>query len=302
MPEMPELPLVLQRFGEDLDVAMAAAATGPAERGRRHGLPLRAAAWRDGPPRSRLVGYGPLTNRARRWSAVALIAAIAGTCVLVIGTTGGGPTTAFAGWSATPTAPAPGQVAAAQTVCRRNDTAIPGAEPTVADTRGPFSLLVYAQPATTTICFAGLPGADAVLAPGQAVLAQSEVAAAQSTTPGTITTENQVGLVVTPSGNKDFMVLAGLAGAGVTSVSLTLKDGSTVAATIANGWFVAWWPGSQAAESAAVTTASGATTRQATIVPPALYAPVPQPQPGGVTGTTTVSGPSATAPGQANGG
>jgi len=71
----------------------------------------------------------------------------------------------------------------------------------------------------------------------------------------------------------------GRTGDGVSAVTLTLGDGTTVQATVANGWFVAWWPSSQSVKSAAVTTPSGTSTQ--TFAVPDGPPCGPQPCPGG---------------------
>jgi hypothetical protein len=77
-----------------------------------------------------------------------------------------------------------------------------------------------------------------------------------------------------------FRQLAGRVGPDVTGVTLVLADGSTVEATVANGWFAAWWPGrwsgnhmvpptdqslsplgQSVPQSVEITTASGTTTQ-----------------------------------------
>ena len=45
----------------------------------------------------------------------------------------------------------------------------------------------------------------------------------------------------------------GHAGDGVSAVTLILDDGTNVQATVANGWFVAWWPSAHDVKSADVT-------------------------------------------------
>jgi hypothetical protein len=52
----------------------------------------------------------------------------------------------------------------------------------------------------------------------------------------------------------------GPTGAGVTAVTIERSDGSSVQATVANGWYLAWWPGTVTATNAEVTTASGTST------------------------------------------
>jgi hypothetical protein len=64
----------------------------------------------------------------------------------------------------------------------------------------------------------------------------------------------------------------GRTGAGVTAVTIQRSDGSSVQATVVNGWYLAWWPGTIAATKAEITTASG--TRTAVFPPtPALSTP-----------------------------
>jgi hypothetical protein len=46
---------------------------------------------------------------------------------------------------------------------------------------------------------------------------------------------------------------------GVSATTLVLDDGTRVTATTANGWFVAWWPGSHEVTAAEVTTPDGVT-------------------------------------------
>jgi hypothetical protein len=58
-----------------------------------------------------------------------------------------------------------------------------------------------------------------------------------------------------------YSLAEGRTGADVTGVTLTLDDGSTVQATVGNGWFVAWWPGSHVVKSAELATSSGTTTQ-----------------------------------------
>ena len=68
------------------------------------------------PVRARLRSGGHL----KRW-AIVVAAAVAAVVLLLVGTTGGGPTRAFAGWSATPTTPSAGQLAAAEAACAQTD-------------------------------------------------------------------------------------------------------------------------------------------------------------------------------------
>ena len=64
----------------------------------------------------------------------------------------------------------------------------------------------------------------------------------------------------------------GRVGDGVTVVTVDRSDGTSVQATVTNGWYLAWWPGSAAAKTAAVTSASG-TADQSFPPAPSLSAP-----------------------------
>jgi hypothetical protein len=50
-------------------------------------------------------------------------------------------------------------------------------------------------------------------------------------------------------------------------VTATMADGSSVQATVADGSFVAWWPGSADTSSARLASSSGVTTQPLTFTP-----------------------------------
>jgi hypothetical protein len=74
------------------------------------------------------------------------------------------------------------------------------------------------------------------------------------------------------SAGNALTLVNGRTGAGVTAVTIERSDGSSVQATVANGWYLAWWPGTVTATNAEVTTASG-TSIVAFPSTPALPAP-----------------------------
>src|SRR5205807_6381584 len=76
-----------------------------------------------------------------------------------------------------------------------------------------------------------------------------------------------------------FSFAEGRTGAGVGGVKLRLDDGTILQATVANGWFVAWWPGAHEVSSAELTTPTGVKSQKFD-----LHAPEP---PGSVTSKTT---------------
>ena len=65
----------------------------------------------------------------------------------------------------------------------------------------------------------------------------------------------------TDRGGDVYSLAEGRTGSDVTGVTLTLDDGSGVQATVGNGWFIAWWPGSHDIKSAQLTTPSGVITQ-----------------------------------------
>jgi hypothetical protein len=54
------------------------------------------------------------------------------------------------------------------------------------------------------------------------------------------------------SEGRALTMVDGRAGAGVTGVKIARSDGSEVQATVKNGWYLAWWPGTQRPVSAQV--------------------------------------------------
>jgi hypothetical protein len=66
---------------------------------------------------------------------------------------------------------------------------------------------------------------------------------------------------LTTTSDGPYTFIDGRVANGVTGVTLALDDGQSIVATVADGWFVAWWPGNTSdATSAQVTKASGTTS------------------------------------------
>jgi hypothetical protein len=227
-----------------------------------------------------------------RWATIGGAAVAAVIAVLVVGTTGSGPASAFAGWSASPTTPSDGELQAAESACQQRNPNLASVTPTVTDTRGPDSLLVYAQDGATTTCVTGQVqlGTVALTRTADESLAASGTIAPQS-----------IGLEFAANGQA-FREMTGQVAADVTAVTVALEGGSSVQATIANGWFAAWWPVSQDFESGQaltqslsqsvpqsfqITTATGTTTQPLTPseIQSAMQAP-------GVDGSYAASGSS----------
>ena len=227
--------------------------------------------------RSHLVDA--LSRRRRRpvkWVGVAGATGVAATVsTLVIA--GGSAPYAFAGWSAAPTAPATGQLTAADADCQARLAQAVQAPPSnksadaaslvpeLNDVRGPYTVTVYGD--------GGQGGALCVSAPGAISLrffGGSDAPAG----PGAIAVD-QVGFL--SRDGQAYTLVVGQTGAGVTGVSLALGNGSDVTATSGHGFFVAWWPGTQSITSAAVTTAGGVATQQLDLPAPPVAPKAPPP-------------------------
>jgi hypothetical protein len=219
--------------------------------------------------RLRSHDYRPRTRGLRPPVAAGALtaAAVAGAAVWVVAFSSQ-TSSAFAGWTASPSTASPGQVKAAEASCRRrlDSGAPPGAQtggtlppaggpdlstlrPVLADTRGPFTFAIFAGTDANASCVSGPSFTMASVSGGVAVTAASGRIALSSSS------QTQT------SGGDAYSFAEGRAGAGVTAATLVLDDGSRVQATIENGWFVAWWPGHHRARSAQVTTAAGTITQ-----------------------------------------
>ncbi|HUA71119.1 MAG TPA: hypothetical protein VMA96_08565 [Solirubrobacteraceae bacterium] len=195
--------------------------------------------------------YRPRTRRLRPPVAIGALASAAGTvgAVAVVISLTAGASSAFAGWSATPTPPSPGQLAASRASCEGGQSPIAGLPLKLADTRGPFTFSVYASDTSSATCISG-PSFTAVS--GTMSSAPADVPAGQIM----LSSSHQ-----TDRGGQPFSFAEGRTGAGVSGVTLTLNDGTKVQATVGGGWFVAWWPGARDIKSADLATPTGTVTQ-----------------------------------------
>jgi hypothetical protein len=208
------------------------------------------------------------------------------TVALTLAGVGASTPRAFAGWSPSPTTPVSGQTVAAEGACsvrlptsaeleHAQRTALghyvpepvpqilPGGwHPVIVDTRGPFTALLYeaAGGGAQAFCFSGPTPTQTVIGLGYGAspptVAEGQIALSSfgsrvaPPAPG-----EQVGM------QQEYEDVIGHAGAGVSGVTLTLSDGSQVEATVANGWFLAWWPGASRPRNAEVRTPSATRTQ-----------------------------------------
>jgi hypothetical protein len=250
----------------------------------------------------RETDYHPRSNRVSSRLTVGMFggaAVITGAIVSVVVL--GGEQAAFAGWSPTPTLASTGETGTADAQCQAQLAAIPvppgftdgsAWNSVVTDVRGPFSVVIYGNGISNATCFTG-PSftvvsrstssggsrANSVSVEGSGSASGSAEGARGGTFMETIGSSQGGGLGrittahLSANGGDAYTLVEGQVDSTVTGVTLLRSDGEDVQATVASGWLVAWWPGSEDATSAQVTTASGTTTQPLTAAPLPLLPP-----------------------------
>ncbi len=280
----------------------------------REAMAMRAGALPSGVvSRVRAMDYRPRRRRTPAMAGVLAGAATAGTVVAVV--VGGGAPAAYAGWSATPTsaaAPSPSAAASCQDQLSATHDGPQGAvaplgsgtwQNVLTDVRGPFTVALFQNDGAYAACFTGTSFTEV----NQISSAGNAGASAES---GSVSVHSQTGSAPagdgqSPSGgftsvsvsgtssgdlqnvvqthlstpaDGPYTLVDGRTASGVTGVTLVRDDGQDVVATVADGWFVAWWPDSTDTTSAQVTTASGTTTEALVSLPksaPGVCQPAP---------------------------
>lgn len=233
--------------------------------------------------RLRRIDYRPRSRRlgaALTAGGVLCAAAMAGVVVSIVGL-GAGTQPAFAGWSASPTVPASGQTATAEAACLARVPSASDVErarddgtahepvmeallkiapdewrPVLVDTRGSSTMILLeaAKGQAQASCLSSASTSEAVisvgLVGGQATLVAPGQAQVTSTGMQTMN-------------GRSLTYAEGRIGANVTGVTIVLYNGTQVSATVANGHFAAWWPGTQHAVSQRVATIKVKATRSA---------------------------------------
>ncbi len=231
-------------------------------RARADELPAAAGA------RVRAHDYRPRTRDLRPPVAAGVLTTAAAAAAVLLLDLGPQASSAFAGWTPTPTHASTTQVAGAKNACQsrlgafstgaakamktarmRDLPTISEMTPVLTDTRGPFTFVIYSGP----------NGANGTCISGPSFTSLSTRSGTMGGPPaGKVVASFEAH---TAHGSSAYSFVEGHAGAGVTAATLDLSDGSHVQTTIQNGWMVAWWPGSAQVTSAQVTTASGTTTQ-----------------------------------------
>lgn len=165
------------------------------------------------------------------------------------------------GWTPVPSAPSAAAVATATAACNwvndRNGPPILTGTPVLTDGRGTYTAAIYVDGHVAHICISnGQHEATGIETNGRIL----SVGAAPD--------PNQLG---NPSGgggsapgfpgsSGQEQDVEGLAGSDVSAVTFKFADGSTVEASVQNGWYFAWWPGNSWPSSVRVTTSTGTRT------------------------------------------
>jgi hypothetical protein len=245
--------------------------------------------------RLRAIDYRPRTfHLSPRLTVGTLggVAAVAGTVVSVAVLGGAQP--AFAGWSAAPTLPSSTQSAAAQSACQAQLAATAGLSgsptavgwnPVITDVRGPFSVVIYQDGGANATCFTGPTFTVVSRSSGSRNVGGEAFMSSSRTESGELGAASSGSTMVNGSESSDiphmsvthldssidgpYTLVEGQIVSGVTNVTLVRSDGSDVQASSGNGWFVAWWPGSQDVTSAQITTPSGVSSQSLQATSPA---------------------------------
>jgi hypothetical protein len=270
-----------ERFERELKEAFQRRADGVPEDAFQR---LRGTDFRPRPP-ARRAAFA-LTGLATAGATAAISLSLAGV--------GGGPQRAFAGWTPVPTPAVSGRRAAAEAACLKETTRSAaqyltwvremrqhelrqsarehraprrnrhlllssleagGWRTAIADTRGPYTFVVLAGADGTATCLTGpdparIVGLGAVFEPPGAGLRAA---------PADGIVELGIGYTSVDGGGRGFSHAEGKAGAGVKAVRFVLADRTRVTASVANGWYLAWWPGNRPV-AAVETVAAGRTT------------------------------------------
>lgn len=170
------------------------------------------------------------------------------------------------GWTAVPSTPSSAAMAAATAACNwAHDASGPPVltgTPVLAEERGSYTAALYVDGQAAYICissgqhtatslamdrtslfFDAAPGPDQLGDP-------AGFGGGAPRFPGSATSG-------APGSERNA---SGLAGSDVSAVAFDFADGSTVEATVQNGWYFAWWPGDNWPTSVQVTTSSATLT------------------------------------------
>ncbi len=198
------------------------------------------------------VALGPAPQHSSRRRLAVRVSGIAAVCaggvLAAVLSLVGAASTAFAGWTPQPTKATAAQLATTEAYCERN-VPWPGLPLKLVDARGPFTWMVYSDGSSNAFCTTGPSFRNGS---GWQTSSRFTVPAGRLF----LWTDH-----VSADSGQPYGSMIAQAGAGVTAARITLDNGAQVAATVENGWAVAWWPGAYHVASARLTTPSGTHTQ-----------------------------------------
>ena len=161
----------------------------------------------------------------------------------------GSPQLVMAGWEAAPTRSDAALAAAATGACSGSDPGVAAMPIVVQDQRGTAATILFAGGGQLSICVVARDET------GRVVAAASGMTRLEATA-NTLTIDS--GLSAPKTANfPGLTVIAGRVGQGAASVVITRSAGADITATVASGYFVAWWPSTEKASTVAAKDASG---------------------------------------------
>ncbi len=194
-------------------------------------------------------------NRWRPMGAGLLVTAAAAALVIAMTSSLTAPTSVFASWSAMPTLADPALAVAAQSLCLRGTTV--DAPLAAQDQRGSAAALLFVNTDTAVMCVVALDSNGQALA--------SSASATHLTNPSSAFGLDGVGRSTPHGGSGDGLTrVFGHVPNTISSVQLSLSDGTIVTATIAKGRFLAWWPSDASIASMTGVDGSGTVISQVT--------------------------------------
>jgi hypothetical protein len=111
----------------------------------------------------------------------------------------------------------------------------------IADTRGPYTLVVLANGSGTATCLTG-PDPSRIVSSSMGF---GPPGAGLPAAPADGIVEPNTGYTAVDAGRQGFSDAEGRAGSDVKAVRFVLADGTHVTASVANGWYLGWWPGNR---------------------------------------------------------
>lgn len=224
--------------------------------------------------------YPQAGRRPVRWQLLTtgLAAAVAVVVVAVVSLSSG-TTVALAGWTAVPARVSGASLAAAREACEN----VKSTQVLAAESRGPFVAIVFIRAAAPWQCITRGSRVLLKQTTRYPARLYSTVPAGKITTPSLVqhayaasakrrivelnkaegrilrdrrhhrshfqrdvreTAKLGREIEAVRTGPKALISLTGTAGKGVTGIQFVLADGQTVSATVQDGWYEAWWPGS----------------------------------------------------------